>query len=804
MGHNNQTPEPVRKPIRLWLIAGFVIVLVVVGFFALRSRRPAEEITEAPPAQNQKEESAVRRRVTDAVAPEQLNVILITLDTLRTDRISCYGSKGVDTPNIDALARDGVRFTNAAGTVPYTLPAHSSMMTGTYPPHHGVRENVGALLPEEIPTLAERLRDGGWATAAFVSAFVLDKRWGIGRGFDHYFDDFDLKEFDTPNMGSVQRTGDETVAEAVRWIDERPAEQPFFLWLHLYDPHEPYTPPEPYSLQYADRPYDGEVAFTDSLIGDFRRALDERDLLEKSLVILTSDHGEGLGDHGEMFHGYYVYDSTIHVALIVRPPLTANAGRVVDAAVSHVDLMPTVLDAVALPYPDLVHGRSLVPLMFGAQTNRQGGVYSESMYPLLHYGWAPLRSLRTDRFKLIDAPRSELFDLVQDPREGRNLVETQPDRSVELEIQLARLREEIETGAPSTGQEAELDEQTLAQLQALGYMAGQGGVTVEEEEDISRADPKDKLVLHQAIMAAQSRMELPETAIQILEEVLAEDDTIVDAHHTLGRIAGNQERFEDAATHFQRVLELDPNNKNSMMGLASTYAALKRFDDALVGYQRVIEVSGQESNASIAMADIHVTREQYPEAAQVLETAIAAGASQAIVYNKLGEVRVEQGRSNVAASLFERAIEQAREFPMPYFNLGVIYEERGNVDRAVSLYERAIELEPGFFKAQFNLGRLYGKMGRVERQRELWEASIESNPKFVQGLYHLGLLLLETNGDLGRAEELARQGIELDPEHEEGPLGYYVLADLLNRQRRFTEAREAVAKGQEIQAAMKR
>jgi tetratricopeptide (TPR) repeat protein len=492
------------------------------------------------------------------------------------------------------------------------------------------------------------------------------------------------------------------------------------------------------------------------------------------------------------------------VALIVRPPLTAKAGRVVDAPVSHVDLMPTVLDAVALPYPEVVHGRSLVPLMFGAQESAPRGVYSESMYPLLHYGWAPLRSVRTDRFKLIDAPRPELFDLVEDRREEHNLVEQQPDRTVNLETQLARFREEIETDAPTTSQEAELDEQTLAQLQALGYMAGQGGVEVNEEDDIPRADPKDKLVLHQAIMAAQSRMELPETAVQILEEVLAEDDTIVDAHHTLGRIAGNQERFEDAVTHFQRALELDPNNKNSLMGLASNFAALKRFDDALIGFQHVINLSGKDTNASVAMADIHVTREHYADAAEVLEAAIAAGVNQAIIYNKLGEVRVEQGHSDAAASLFEQAIERAEDFPMPHFNLGVICEGRGNIDRAVSLYERAIELEPKFFKAQFNLGRLYGKMGRVERQQELWEASIESNPKFVQGHFHLAMLLLESNRDLARSEELVRKGIELDPEHEEGPLGYFVLADLLNRQRRFAEARDAVAKGQEIQGATKR
>jgi arylsulfatase A-like enzyme/Flp pilus assembly protein TadD len=803
MGQNHPTPERVQKPNHRWLVVGLAIVISIAGFLMIWLRRPGDELTTTPPPGSRPTEAAFRR-VTDAVAPENLNIVLVTLDTLRSDRLSCYGSDRVDTPNLDALAREGVKFTNAASTVPFTLPAHSSMMTGTYPPFHGVRENVGAMLPDDIPTVAERLRDGGWATAGFVSSFVLDGRWGIGRGFDHYFDDFDLSKFDTPNMGSVQRTGDVTVAEAVRWLDERPAEKPFFLWVHLYDPHEPYTPPEPYASQYPNRPYDGEVAFTDSMIGELRRALEERNVLEESLVIVTADHGEGLGDHGEMFHGYYIYDSTVHVALIVRPPLMADAGRVVDAPVSHVDLLPTILDAAALPYPEVVHGRSLVPLLFGAAAEGQHGVYSESMYPLLHYGWAPLRSIRTERFKLIDVPRPELFDLASDRREERNQAETRPEKSLELDRRLARLRQEIERDAPAAVQEVELDEQTLAQLEALGYMAGQGGVTIDEEEEVPRADPKDKLALHQKIMAAQGRMELADTAVRILEEVLAEDNNIVDAHHMLGRIAVNQERFEDAVRHFQRAVELDPNNKNSLMGLASTYAALKRFDDALVGFRRVIEIAGRETDASLSMADIYVTREEYSEAAAILEEAIAAGGTQAIVYNKLGEVRVEQGRPDTASALFEQAIERAEEFPMPHFNLAVMCEAQGRIDQAISHYERAIELEPKFFKAQFNLGLLYGKLGRVDRQLELWEAAIESNPKFVQGHYRLGNLLMETNGDLARAEELVRKGIELDPEHEEGPYGYYVLADLLNRKRRFAEAREAVAKGREIQSEMER
>ena len=453
---------------------------------------------------------AARRAVPRAVRNGgRSNVILITLDTLRPDRLSCYGSKIVETPSIDAFAAEGVRFTNAASTVPLTLPAHASIMTGLYPPGHGVRENVGTVLDARIPTLAELLGKGGWATAGFVSAFVLDHRWGIGRGFDRYFDDFDrmgMETASTANMGSVRRDGAETVAAAVSWLDKRPSGRPFFLWLHLYDPHDPYAPKEPFKSRHAGRPYDGAVAYTDSLVGDFRRALDERHLLEDSLVILTSDHGEGLGDHGETFHGFLVYDSTIRVALIVKTPGGDGAGRVVDRTVSHVDLLPTILELVGLSVPGKIDGRSLAPLIAGPDVAWERPVYSESLYPLLHYGWAPLRALRTDRFKLIDAPRPELYDIAQDPAEEKNLHGAEPDRARELTADLGRLRHRIESGKPTGATAPEIDERAVARLRSLGYLAGGGGVGVEDEGERPRVDPKDRLHIHQKIVDAQSRI----------------------------------------------------------------------------------------------------------------------------------------------------------------------------------------------------------------------------------------------------------------------------------------------------------
>jgi tetratricopeptide (TPR) repeat protein len=476
----------------------------------------------------------------------------------------------------------------------------------------------------------------------------------------------------------------------------------------------------------------------------------------------------------------------------------------VDTAVSHVDLFPTILDAVGLTAPKAVHGQSLLPMIAGEDVEFDRGVYSESLYPLLHYGWAPLRAIRTDDRKLISAPRPEVFDIVADPLEKRDLAAEQPVVTQELEKRLSDLRAKIEGDAPAAGAAPDIDAETLAQLQALGYAAGQGGVSLEDETDHPRADPKDKIGIHRTIMRAQSLMRDDEEAAEkTLSAVLQTDPDILDAHQMLGQLATTQRRFDEALGHFRRALELDPAHKNSLMGMASSYLALGRKEEALVGYRRVLEVSGPDTRASLAIADIEINLGRHDEAARVLSDAAETTEVPGLIHNKLGEVRAEQGRSEEAMTLFATAIGERDDFALPYFNIAVLYEERGEAEPAIANYEKAIELAPKYYEAQFNLGRLLGYLGQIDRQQELWQASIESNPTFVQGYYHLSKLLMDRGGDLGRAEELVRLGIDKDPDYEEGPLGYYILADILNRTGRAAEARDAVATGQRIQAEKK-
>src|SRR5262249_7101244 len=338
------------------------------------------------------------------VAAANLNLLFITLDTTRADRIHAYGFEGIETPNLDRLAREGVLFEQAVAPAPLTLPAHSSIFTGEFPPAHGVRDNGGFFLDDRETTLAERLRARGFATGGFVGAYVLDHKWGIAQGFQTYFDDFDLSKYQSLSLGSVDRPGNEVADKALAWLD-RVSRSRFFGWVHFYDAHSPYTPPEPFKSEYARRPYLGEIAFVDSQVGRLLAYLDDHNLMKKTVVVAMGDHGESLGEHGESTHGFFIYQSTTRVPLLVRAPYDAMlGGRRVADVVRSVDILPTVLELVGVNTGEHFAGASLVPLMTGARKELGLAAYSEAIYPRFHFGWSDLRALPAGGYRVIAAP----------------------------------------------------------------------------------------------------------------------------------------------------------------------------------------------------------------------------------------------------------------------------------------------------------------------------------------------------------------------------------------------------------------
>ena len=376
------------------------------------------------------------------VPAAKTSVLLITVDTLRADRLGCYGARRAETPAMDALAAEGVRFERAYAQVPITLPSHAAIFTGTYPMHNGVRDFTSSGIPAGVGMLAEAFQRQGYQTAAFVSAFVLDSTWGFGRGFETYDDHFDPRQFETQNPGNIQRRAGETIDRLLAWLrayQSRPAgRRPFFVWLHLYDPHSDYNPPEPFHSRYAGRLYDGEVAYADSQLARLFQRLRAAGLYDRALIALLSDHGESLGEHGEDEHGFFVYNSTLHVPMIVKLPRGEAPPRTVAAPVATIDLAPTLLELLRLrdPISRQFQGTSLASLVVGKGAPAARPVYSESYYPRDSFGWAPLRTLATRRLRYIEAPRAEIYDLTADAEETRNLYDQRRADAAALRAQL--------------------------------------------------------------------------------------------------------------------------------------------------------------------------------------------------------------------------------------------------------------------------------------------------------------------------------------------------------------------------------
>jgi len=748
-------------------------------------------------------------RLPAGVDAERLNVLLVTLDTTRADRIGAYaralGRPAPSTPRLDALAARGTRFDGAVSVTPLTLPAHATLMTGLLPAAHGVRDNGGFRLAAERRTLAEAFAAAGFRTGGFVSAYVLDRKWGIAQGFERYFDDFDLAKLKTSSMGEIQRRGDETVARATAWIDEVAGSGRFFAWVHLYDPHTPYAPPEPFASAYPHAPYNGEIAWTDSLVGRLLDHLDQRGLTERTVIVVIGDHGESLGDHGEADHGYFVYDSTQHVPFLLAGPHPRLGGRVIEAAVGQADLAPTLLELTGVAGGlEPGQGRSLVPLLAGEPEPESAPPrgYSEIFLPRFHYGWAELRAIRTERWHFIEAPRPELYDLEADPGETTNLAADRRRTTSELRAALAALDATVRPAAAAAAP-LEEDEETLRALAALGYLGGQGMDESKSFRDLP--DPKDRLAVYGKMSRARglAKGAEPGQAIALLEEVLAEDPEVVDAWFTLGNVHFRKGDWEAAAENYRQTLARRPEHDWAMIGLADTYVARGRIDEAVAGYRRYLQNDAGNAQIQYRLAQVLVDAGRDSEAAAAFRSTLEVEPRTARAEVGLAIVAFRARDFAGAHAALDRAVAIDAAAPWAHYNRALLYEQEGKVAEAAAAYREEIELRPEATKAMFNLGRLLERAGDGAGALAEYRRALAADESFSIPRFFLARALLAA-GDLGGAAREAQRALELEPGGAFSPLGHYVLADVASRRGDAREADRQARLGRELEAKRKR
>ena len=637
-----------------------------------------------------------------------LSVLLVTIDTLRFDALGAYGHKTVQTPWIDRLAHEGIRFETAHAHNVVTLPSHANLLSGLYPLGHGVRDNSGFRFPADRETLAARLKANGYRTAAFVSAFPLDSRFGLDAGFDLYDDRLGGAETQLTRAFEVpERKGSATVAAALSWLAEHRAEKTF-AFVHLYEPHFPYTPAEPFAERFRDDPYHGEVSTADAALEPLLRPLLDAGADGRTLVVLTSDHGEGLGAHGEQTHGIFAYEATLRVPLVVYAPRILRPA-LVRTPVRHVDVVPTVLDALALPLPADLPGRSLLPLAAAGESATSPS-YFEALSSSLNQGWAPLRGVLRDGLKYVDLPLPELYDLRADPREENNLAASRPEDLESMRSLLGRLRQEDR----GTTRQKE-DPATLEQLRALGYLAG-GSAPVKErytEED----DPKR----------------------------LIEVDTR--SREVLGLF--RQGRIAEATALCRENIRRRPGMPLAYLHLAFLERAQGNMGAAVAAARKAFELRPLDAE-HVSLLAVYLTEAGRPkEAADLLEPYMTAVQPDVDVLSARGVALAALGRREEALASFERAGTIDPSNPMVLVNVGTVFLQAGERDTARRAFEAALELDANVARAHNSLGVIASMEGRTEEALARWKRAVGLNPSDYQTLFNLGFTLRK----LGRAEE---------------------------------------------------
>ena len=688
------------------------------------------------------------------------SLVLVTLDTVRADHLGAYGYKAAETPWLDRLAREGIRCEQVSSQVPLTLPSHATILSGLLPPHHGLRNNGIGTFPDGPATLATLLSGAGYRTGAFVGAFVLDRRFGLGRGFDVYDDDV-VRD---PGAGTVleaERPGREVMDRALAWLAQTPetaenATKPFFLWIHLYDAHAPYAPPSPWRERHPGRPYDGEIAAVDEQVGRLLRELQQRGLAERTVVAVTADHGEGLGDHGEQTHGLLLFEPTLRVPLLVRGP-GLPAGTVIRTPVALVDLAPTLAGLLGrnLPAPAgrALDGRDLSAALRKGSEPAPADLYAETRYPA-SFGWSPLASLRRRDLKYIAAPRPELYDLARDPGETRDLADPS-DRSDQLSGFAARLAE-IEAGAVEAPRSAP-DAETRARLASLGYAAG--SPPPPPRRDLSTApDPRRMAGLFQRYERAHNQLKEGEVepALAALEELVAEDPRNPVFRGELARAFRDRGEMGRSVPLFRQAAADAPDDPEAWYNLAAAFQAAGQPAEARHALERALHLDPARPEAHNALALALLAEGKADEALRELQTAVSLDARDATSLNNLGNVLRSLGRLEEAADAYRRSAAAAPRYAEPLNGLGTLEVERDRPAAALSFFDRALALAPSYHEVRLNRGIALEMAGDREAAAAAYREFLTAtggNRQFAEqrrAAEHLLSRLVPGSGDPGR------------------------------------------------------
>jgi len=641
-------------------------------------------------------------RTTPPAPTRDASVLFITLDTTRADHLSCYAPeavpknrRGARTPHLDALAARGIRFAHATAQVPLTLPSHACMFTGTYPEVHQLRDMGGFTLDPRHLTLATMARNAGFITAAFVGSKAVGRVYGINQGFDTYDDQMPSREEQEGKLPGIfaERRAAVTTDRALEWLKQH-ANERFFLWVHYYDPHEPYEPPEPYRTQYPGDPYSGEIAYTDEQVGRLLDFLDQQNLRDRTLVVAVGDHGEGLNDHGEGTHGIFIYDDTLHVPLIMAGP-RVGAGKVVKDQVRSIDLLPTVAEFLRLPPNPAAQGVSLWPLIERGQPLPGKGsnyAYIETLYPKTYMNWSELRGMRTDRWKFILAPKPELYDLEKDPAEKVNILARHPAEADQLQKKIWEVigpaaRDQKLTFSP-------VNKETRQELESLGYVSA--GTPREVVLNMSGPDPKDRVSTLQAMQeydAAMKRKALAQAA-RAMAAAVKKDPANPLARLYLATAYEKQRDWRRAIETYRGAVEIHVATDQILSRLGKAYLRVHDLENGVKAMEEAGRMNPTDLDNFRNLGTAYLELRRASEAEKAFKAILVQDDRYAAAYNGLGLVAIQRGDGDAARASFQKAVEYGPEEVEPLLNLGLLYQKTGNRPQALRYFEMFLEKAP--------------------------------------------------------------------------------------------------------------